>query len=174
MKKFIAISGRAGSGKDTVGQIIQRKLGGTLCHIADPLKDEFCEVNGISRAEFDFNKELYRSDLIKFGNDYHSRNPVQYLRMLPNYGIVCDLRYIMEYTWFSGQQALMVRVCSDPEDRKRRGRPMNIDDRSETELDNIIQWDWIIHNTGSLEELEADIDKQLSIFPDYKKWWNYD
>ncbi len=163
----IAISGKAGSGKDTIAKILQEvnpEL--QIFRFGDNLKKslelKFPLLFNVERWE---NDRDYRNEYIKdFGMtrrellikeamllrqihpDYWVKSLFNYLP-IDNY-IVSDLRFKNELEALKRDKALLIKVIRDTEE---------INHISERDLDDFNEWDIIINNNGTIEELREKI-----------------
>ncbi|MCD7780283.1 MAG: hypothetical protein LUH05_06380 [Candidatus Gastranaerophilales bacterium] len=156
-KKIIVFSGKQFSGKDTVAKILLNKFKNfKRIGIADAIKIKYSEKTGLSLEEIEKNKSLYRQDLIDLGDWGRAENPDYWLNSIINYKgdtIVTDIRVKHELDLFRSYGAFTVRVEADTEIRSIRGKLTSENDATETALDNIRDWDFIIYNNGTYEEL---------------------
>lgn len=174
-KKIIIFSGKQFSGKDTVAKILLerfklfKRIG-----IADAIKMAYSEKTGLSLEEIEKNKSVYRQDLIDLGDWGRAQSPDYWLNSIIAYDgntIVTDIRLPHELNLFKSYGAFTVRVEASENARSKRGALVSKNDATETALDNVTDWDYVISNEGSYEELvqntEKLIDKLHSI-------WNID
>ncbi len=167
MKQIIVISGKQYCGKDTLAKIILGKLAGfKRVGIGDAIKIEYAKRKSLTFEEIEKNKHLYRNDLIELGNWGRSKDGEYWLKCLVKMDkiIVPDVRFEKELNFFKRQGAYCIRVESSVENRAQRGIITNIDDRSETELDNYRNWDLIIENNSNLEALDKKADEICMLF----------
>ncbi len=166
-KKIIVFSGKQFAGKDTVAKILLnefktfKRIG-----IADAIKMEYSKKTGLSLDEIEKNKSTYRQDLIDLGNLGRSINPDYWLNSIIEYKgntIVTDIRVKHEYDLFKNHGAFSIRVEASPEIRSKRGTLSSSDDSTETELDNINDWDYVLYNEGSYEELIKNVSKLIEL-----------
>lgn len=149
---IVAISGKRRSGKSLLGSILQNEYQFVPVSLAAPLKSMCREHFGLSEAQTDGElKEVLderyqltpRQLMIKFGAFYRSIDKDYWVKKLfssltddrKSY-VVTDMRFKNEYDFFRAHSAMMVRL-----DRSEAYTGVNIDDPSETELDNITSWD---------------------------------
>lgn len=184
----IAVSGKANSGKNTFSSILSdnMKFAGSkekIVALADPMKQivkmMFPEASDeclygpselrskkISDKYLDLNGNIltYRRiliDLGAFGRKYNDSmwlnyiiNDVNKSKDINTY-IVSDIRYIEEFEYFKKFGFTMIRIL--------RKNISIINDSSELEQDSILdnEFDYIIHNNGSIDNLKENI-KELS------------
>ena len=164
-KKIIVFSGKQYSGKDTVAKILLNELKDfKRIGLGDAIKIEYGKTIGKTFEEIEKEKHLYRADLIKFANekraidqDYWIKKIVEY----PDNVIVPDMRVKREYDFFKSQGAYMIRVEASVEARSKRGTLVKADDPTETALDDIKDWDYVISNESDYETLVKNTEKLL-------------
>ena len=217
MRNLISISGKIGSGKDTVGNIILFLLhkehlkatdlqfdpnidysygshGFQIRKIAGKLKQIASILTGISAENFEsqeFKKMqmhscwgmTYREFLQKIGTDamrnglhedtwlnafWVDYNPIGGKMISPKYPkdytsgrfefpnwIITDVRFENEYNSVKERGGLMIKV-------ERPGIETQ-SHASETGLDHITDWDWVIQNDGTIEDLISMVKDILKI-----------
>lgn len=104
----------------------------------------------------------YREALQFFGDKFRSEYGQDFwIRMLksdlmyeePSFNIITDVRYKNEADFIKSNKGILIRV-----DRSEVQTPKNISSHSsEMELDNYPNFDYIIENNGTLEELESKV-----------------
>ena len=161
-KKIIVLSGKQYSGKDTVAKILLEKLTGfKRVGIGDAIKLEYSKRTGLSVEEIEKNKATYRPDLINLGNEGRAISDTYWLNALLNIEgnlIIPDMRLKKEYNFFTTQNAFTIRVNSTYENRSKRGTVVKDDDITETDLDDITNWDFVIENNSTYEDLVKNTD----------------
>lgn len=180
---IISISGKISTGKDTVADIIQsitpyynwevKKFAGKLKVIAEIL-------TGVPTRQFEdqeFKKQdmppewgmTYRDLLQKLGTDamrngLHTNVWVNalfadYIGMYdldtdrttyPNW-IISDCRFPNEFKSVQDHKGINIKVV------RETGNTVGIIHASETALDDCTEWDYIVDNNGTVEELTAQI-----------------
>jgi cytidylate kinase len=167
----VAISGKMGSGKTTLANVLEGYYGFQRFAFADKLKQVAMDLWGLSHEEVYGNKKNRRllQDLgIKMREidenvwaDYLLRelnirdayaSPVQVTSNV----VVDDLRFKNEYHKLRENGFIVVRVEADEGVRQKRiGEAFkNTGHLSECDLDDIVDWDVIINNnTDNKEEL---------------------
>ena len=161
-KKIIVLSGKQYSGKDTVAKILLENLTGfKRVGIGDAIKLEYSQRTGLSVEEIEKNKATYRPDLINLGNEGRAISDTYWLSALLNIEgnlIIPDMRLKKEYKFFTEQNAFTIRVNSTYENRSKRGTVVKDDDITETDLDDITTWDFVIENNSTYEDLVKNTD----------------
>ena len=161
--KIIMFSGKQYSGKDTVAKIMLAKMSDyRRCAIGDIIKLTYGAEKGLTYEEIEANKAVYRPDLIKLGNWGRAQDPDYWLKkIIEQTGniMVTDVRVQHEYDVFKSAGAITIRVEASRETRAKRGELVGEDDITETGLDNITDWDYVIENNSYYETLSAKVDK---------------
>lgn len=155
--RIITLSGKQFSGKDTVAKILLehfptfKRIG-----LADSIKLEYSKTTGLTFEEIEKNKSQYRSDLIALGDKGRAIHPDYWLKTVVNTAgdiIVPDVRVPREFELFKQHNAFCIRVEASKEARALRGLLVKEDDMTETILDAIDSWDYVIHNNAGYEQL---------------------
>lgn len=158
-RTVIIISGKQYSGKDTIAKMIQDELPNfQISPLARGIKEEFAEIKNITPHEVEMNKPIYRAELIVLGNKHRDEDPDYWIKRVINKEgdiIVSDLRLKHEYDVFKKHGAVSIRVNADRDERTKRGTLVKEDDKTETDLDDIKDWDFVVENSGDLEKLKA-------------------
>ena len=148
----VAISGKAGAGKDTFARHVMDELAdrGIWSHrigFADAVKEDVERIYGLTKAD-----PGGREALVEYSNVARAENPLVWIERLDErleslspYGLVpliADLRYANEKVWAQGRNMLTVRVDATGMDRAvvltQRGECVELaytDHVAETELD---------------------------------------
>ena len=161
----IAFGYKMGSGKDTSADYLIQKYGGDKISFAKPLYDILKYAQKIAG----FPLENDRMFLQWIGNEWGRGKNLDVwadagMRNLTDGNVVLsDLRYINEFYACKKNGILCVkinRIVSD--NRKGTGAVTHI---SETELDSIPdeEWDYIIENNGTKDDLFNDLEKIVEI-----------
>ena len=160
-KQIVIISGKQFSGKDTVANILKNVLENfRLAPLAEAIKMEFVEKKMLSLNEVERNKPLYRAELIELGNKKRAKDQNYWInKVLSAEGnlIVPDVRLKHELEIFRKLGAITIRVESERDERAKRGRLVKENDLTETDLDNVKKWDYVIENNGSVMELQQKL-----------------
>ena len=161
--KIIIFSGKQYSGKDTAAKIMLEAMKDyRRCAMGDIIKITYGKEKNLSYEEIEKNKPLYRQDLINLGNWGRAKDPDYWLKkILEQEGniIVTDVRVPHEYEVFKNAGAITIRVEATRETRSKRGTLISENDITETGLDNIKDWDFIIDNNGDYEALKNNVEK---------------
>ncbi len=159
--KIIIFSGKQYSGKDTAAKIMLEELPEfKRCAIGDIIKFTYGEKKNLTYEEIEKNKHLYRQDLIDLGNSGRAIDADYWLKKIINLSgniIVTDVRVLHEYEVFKNAGAITVRVEAPREIRMQRGTLVGENDVTETDLDNIKDWDFVIHNNSDYETLKKQV-----------------
>lgn len=160
--RLLSISGKAGSGKDTVADII-RSL--TDFHykkrsFAFKLKYTYRLLTGVPVDDLNNRdtKELYRPDLCAMADKLREWNKNVFINALwadfssLSAWIITDVRYANEFFSVKGRGGLMIRV-------ERPGIESG-DHSSETDIDNF-PFDVTIINDGTLDDLREKVKQAL-------------
>lgn len=175
MTRLIGFSGRRGSGKDTIARLIQRTQPESKWHIrsvGEPIKAVCAALAGEGTAPY-FSQQGKAEKLTAFGRTrgemlqqvglalrlwepdiwvqaFFSQLPAEQHTLIP------DVRFPNEADLIRSRGGLMVRVEGDP--LHQRGDGTRDDHHpSETALDAYPHFDFTIHNSGSLADLELQV-----------------
>ena len=166
-KKIIVFSGKQFSGKDTVAKILLERFPSfKRIGIADAIKMQYGKEKGLTLEEIEKNKSIYRQDLIDLGDWGRAQSPDYWLNSIIAYEgntIVTDLRVEHEVNLFRSHGAFAIRVEASEEARSKRGILASKNDATETGLDKVTDWDYIIQNEGSYEELLENTEKLIKV-----------
>lgn len=162
MTNIIAISGKQYSGKDTLAKILVERLSEyKRVGIGDAIKIEYGKQKGLTFEEIEKDKHLYRKDLIDLGDWGRAQDKMYWLKNLAGMKkiIVPDMRVVDEAEFFKSVGAILIRVNSTLENRQKRGVVVEGNDSTEIALDNYNNWDFIVENNSTHEDLvnQADI-----------------
>lgn len=174
---LIGIAGKIGSGKDTVGEIIQRNIPGSeIKKFASPIK----QIAGIILGEDPrkFEDRIYRT--APLGPQWGFLTPRKILQLLgteagrdiihpdiwinatfANWNqdtdwIITDVRFPNEAESIKKRGGVVVHVKRDVETPKKYA-----EHSSETSLDGYTKWDYVIDNSGTFDELEKKVKELL-------------
>lgn len=158
-EKIIIFSGKQYSGKDTVAKILLENMPDyKRFAMGDVIKLEYGKQKNLTYEEIEKNKPIYRQDLINLGNWGRAQDPDYWLKKIisqPGKIIVTDVRVPHEYEVFKEAGAIAIRVEASRETRASRGELVGENDITEVGLDNIKDWDFVIENDLSYEDLKT-------------------
>ena len=159
--KIIIFSGKQYSGKDTAAKIMLEKMPDfRRCAMGDIIKLTYGAKKGLSYEEIEKNKPIYRQDLINLGNWGRAQDPDYWLKKIIEQDgniIVTDVRVQHEYEVFKAAGAISIRVEATRETRNRRGELIGETDITETGLDNVKDWDFVIDNNEDYDHLKTQV-----------------
>ncbi len=157
-KKIITLSGKQFCGKDTVAKILLENLKDfKRIGLADALKAEYSRRTNLSVEEIEKNKSKYRQDLIALGNEGRAISLDYWTEKILSQDcnvIVPDVRMPHEIERFKQFNGYSIRVESTEENRAKRGVLSSANDYTEKALDDYQNWDYVIENNGTYEELK--------------------
>lgn len=172
-KKIIILSGKQYSGKDTVAKILLEKLTGfKRVGIGDAIKLEYSKRTGLTVEEIEKNKATYRPDLINLGDEGRAISDTFWLNALIEIEgnlIIPDMRLKKEYAFFEKHNAYKIRVNSTYENRSKRGTVVKDDDLTETDLDDVTTWNYVIENNSTYEKLLKNTDLLIEDMKEFLK-----
>ena len=158
--KIIILSGKQYSGKDTAAKILLQNLTDfKRIGLGDAIKIEYGEQKGLTFEEIEKNKAQYRQDLINLGNKRRSEDKDYWIKKvikMPGNIIVPDVRVKRELEFFKEANAITIRVEASRETRAQRGTLVGETDVTEVDLDDVKDWDYVIHNDSTYENLQAE------------------
>lgn len=170
---IIIFSGKQYSGKDTVAKIMLSKMPDfKRCAMGDIIKLTYGAQKGLTYEEIEKNKPIYRQDLIDLGNWGRAQDPDYWLKkILEQDGniMVTDVRVPHEYEVFKNAGAITIRVEASREVRASRGKLVGEADITETGLDNVKDWDFIIENNSDYETLQKVVVEVIDKIKTNKK-----
>lgn len=157
--KIIIFSGKQYSGKDTVAKIMLEAMPYyKRCAMGDIIKLTYGKQKGLTYDEIEKNKPVYRQDLINLGNWGRAQDPDYWLKKIIEQDgniMVTDVRVPHEYEVFKNAGAVSIRVEASRDTRMQRGTLIGETDITETGLDNITDWDYVIDNNSDYETLKT-------------------
>ncbi len=168
--KIIIFSGKQYSGKDTLAKIMLKQMPEfRRCAIGDIIKLTYGKEKGLTYEQIEQNKSIYRPDLIKLGNWGREQHPDYWLKKIIEQNgnlMITDVRVPHEYDVFKSAGAISIRVEASRETRMTRGNLVGEDDITETGLDHIQDWDYVVENNSDYETL---IKKASELIKELKK-----
>lgn len=164
--KIIVFSGKQYAGKDTAAKIMLDEMPDfRRCAMGDIIKLTYGAQKNLTYEEIEKNKSKYRADLIILGNWGRAQSPDYWLQKIVEQDgniIVTDVRIPHEYEVFKKAGAITIRVEATREIRASRGELIGEEDITEVGLDNIKDWDFIIDNNSSYENLKLQVNRIIS------------
>ena len=161
--KIIILSGKQYSGKKKKEKILLQNLTDfKRIGLGDAIKIEYGEQKGLTFEEIEKNKAQYRQDLINLGNKRRSEDKDYWIKKvikMPGNIVVPDVRVKRELEFFKQANAITIRVEASRETRALRGTLVGETDVTETDLDDIKDWDFVIHNDSTYENLQAETNQ---------------
>lgn len=173
---IVALHGKAGSGKDTTAIYLRKKYGFSVHAHAASLKAAAKAIFGFTdsqvhdqthKAEVDpywgvtpghvlqqVGTDLFRNH---FGEDVWVKSLWRsILSDVDDRIVISDTRFVNEAVAARAHGAFLVKIVRSEPLRNLRGRdPKHV---SETALDNWSDWDFVVDNNGSFEDLYASVD----------------
>lgn len=164
--KIIIFSGKQYAGKDTAAKIMLDEMPDfRRCAMGDIIKLTYGAQKNLTYEEIEKNKSKYRADLIILGNWGRAQSPDYWLQKIVEQDgniIVTDVRIPYEYEVFKKAGAITIRVEATREIRASRGELIGEEDITEVGLDNIKDWDFVIENNSSYENLKLQVNRIIS------------
>lgn len=177
---IISITGKIGSGKDTIADIIMQYTpyhDWEIKKFAGKLKDIAEILSGVPKINFEdqeFKKQdmgpnwgmTYRDLLQRLGTeamrnglhenvwvnalfaDYHFN--IEEDEQMPNW-LITDCRFPNELEAVKAHKGITIKVIRDS------GNTVGATHASETALDDYTEWDYIVDNNGSIEDLKTQV-----------------
>jgi len=171
----IGIYGPRLAGKDTAAHHIENILDLTKISLADPIKDEYSKLLGLSLAclyKQGSTKEKHRIGLITLGmlrreEDINWWCKLLHSRVHYDKGIVIpDIRFKNEVEYFvkHSEIFILLKINASLETRKKHGWSRSIADSTATEIDHL-QFEpntsYTIHNNKGIINLHNDLDTMI-------------
>jgi energy-coupling factor transporter ATP-binding protein EcfA2 len=179
MVHLIGLSGRRGSGKDTVARLIQqlqperiwqiRSFGDSIKSVCAALTGEAVAPYYTQEGKAELVPTFHRTRgemLQQVGQALRDWEPLVWVdaffaALPPNaFVLVPDVRFPNEANPIRARGGLMLRIEGDP--LQQRGDGTRDDNHpSEVAMDDYAHFDGILHNTGSLEDLTQQVRELL-------------
>lgn len=179
----LILSGKRKSGKDFVAESIVNRFGkqhAVILRLSGPLKYQYAKERGLDYdrlLEASNYKEIYREDMIVWGEQTRNRDPGFFCRHAIEQAstdlrhfqdgthgyrilwVISDARRPTDLAFFKTEYGLdrvrTVKIYASEQVRKNRGwvfTPGVDDVESECALDKCDQWDFLIENEGNSDE----------------------
>lgn len=159
---LIGISGKQYSGKDLLTGLLMARLPEfRQIPLALAIKTAYAQRHGMTIEALEADKARHREGLIALGNEGRTQDPDCWLRQVlsqPGSIIISDIRLKREYDALRAQGAFLIRLDADRSVRMQRGMLTGETDPTETELDDIPEWDAVLVNNTTLDELRRQVD----------------
>ena len=173
-KTVLLISGKRKSGKDFCVDLLTQCLTDfVVFRIAAPIKRQYAKDHNLDFEKLldaTLYKENYRQKMVEYSENIRKTDPNCFLRLsieesnarsksiwiLSDARRLCDIEYFKNSEEFRNTKVLTIRICASNETRIKRGWTFTpgIDDKeTECGLDQYQDWDFIIDNDGSNEDL---------------------
>ncbi len=163
---IIGLSGKQFSGKDVLTRLLLERLPQfRQIPLALAIKQAYAQQHELSLAELEAHKAQHRPGLIALGDWGRAQDPdywIQQVMQQPGPKIISDVRLPREFDLLREQGAFLIRVEADRAIRTQRGQLVSEDDPTECALDGRTDWDALLVNNGSMEELEQQVAQWFS------------
>jgi len=168
----IGISGKQFAGKDVLADALLQLLGARGLEfqkvpLALAIKEEYGQQNGVSLSEIEENKAQHRPGLIALGNWGRAQDPDYWLKKvlkIPGRKLISDVRLKREYELLRAEGAFLIRLEADRANRGARGNLVSEDDATETQLDDVKDWDCVIVNNSTPGMFQSQIEAFVASF----------
>lgn len=165
-KVVYVFSGKRKCGKDYITDAIHERIGSEKCviiRLSGPIKKHWAQTKSLQLDELLSDgemKEQHRKAMIEWSENVRSNDHGYFCRMAidmydQNYSkkiwIVSDARRKTDIEWFKSNfdNLKLIRITADECTRKERGWNFihGVDNAaSECDLDDYLEWDWIVEN----------------------------
>jgi hypothetical protein len=164
---IIGLHGKKQSGKNTFARLAMAmcKVSCFELAFADSLKQEVAAACDITIEEIERKKSLYRPMLQWWGTEFRRSNSDDYwvrriadkIVKLPTDTSVCfitDVRFINEAKFIKDVGGILIKITRDMED-------VNDLHASETSLDSYKDFDYVVSNNGTINDLNVSVRTTL-------------
>lgn len=163
---LIAVSGKQYAGKDLLTRMLLTALPDfRQVPIAQAIKTVYARRHGLTLQELEAQKAQHRPGLIALGDWGRAQDPDYWLRAVlaePGKKIVSDVRLPREYALLKQAGAFLIRLNADRVVRARRGQLVSETDPTEQALDTLREWDAVLTNNTTIEDLQAQVQALLA------------
>jgi len=182
-KRIFCFSGKRKCGKDYITEILHKELSSAnsvIIRLSAPIKQFWAAEKNLdyqlllSDGAY---KENYRMQMIRWGEEQRAKDPGFFCRAAIQifHGeehpvwIVSDLRRMSDLEFFRNSYkdcVTTIRIVTSESVRKQRGYNFTagVDDaESECGLDQVSDWDLIIHNDGDESILKSDVQSLANL-----------
>jgi phosphomevalonate kinase len=161
---MIGLSGKPRSGKDTAAAMILSVFPGiTPVAVGDAIKIEYDAAHHTNTLHDEEEKQKHRPGIQKLGNDRRAVDLDYWIKKTLQQEppiLVKDVRFAHEMEAVHRAGGIMIRIEADHKTlRQRMGEyyDQQINHENERQLDHITDWDYVIHNHGTLFDLERQV-----------------
>lgn len=164
MRVIVGISGKAHSGKSTVSDLLVQKYNFKEYAFGDKLKSLLNQYFGIPADDLwcDKKKPEVRKLLQSVGDvmrkevrdDYFVRVIEMKLNDCEGFVAVSDVRYQNEVDMLKNNGGILIKIEREDGPKVECGA----DHSSETDLDEFYDWDYVVKNFGTVEDLHNKVD----------------
>lgn len=187
MLKLIGLSGRKRSGKDSIGQYLEREHGYTIDYFAKPLKEAVRNIFHWSKAHTDGPMDKSEPDLKEAVDEFWGKSPrlvmqlfgtevgrqidvevwVKSLQLRVQQGLDSGaVKYAITDVRFENEAEIIKKLGGEVWRVERPGLPASGDlHPSETSLDSYQHFDHVIVNDGTLDDLYRKVSAALKDRP---------
>ena len=172
---------KARSGKDTSAEYLQGQYGGQIFKFAQPIYDIMNAVHGIAKVDSFKDTKLLTWVGTEWGRSikeniwvnncldriYEAEKQGCYLSGEPfvNNFFITDVRYPNEAQALKENDFYLIKI-----DRKNRPEEERASHTSENALNDYKDWDFVIDNNGSLEDLYEQLQRVVQVIKISKKY----
>ncbi|MBX2860924.1 MAG: hypothetical protein KTR14_06800 [Vampirovibrio sp.] len=152
---IIGISGKQYAGKDALADyLIQHLPGFQKIPLAGAIKQAYAQQHGLTLAEIEADKAIYRPGLIALGDWGRQQDPDYWIKQvlaIPGPKVISDVRLKREYELLRTSSAYLIRLEAHRSVRAQRGNIVSETDATECDLDDVTDWDYTLTNNGTLD-----------------------
>jgi len=160
---IIGLSGKPRSGKDTVAKMLQVEFPALVSlTFGNAVKIEYDALHGTDTLHDEIEKQHHRSGINQLGDERRAVDLDYWIKktltQTPPF-LLTDVRFPRELDAVWNAHGVMIRIVSDLAVMEQRlGEHFHhIHQTNETLLDNVDEWDFVIENNGTLEELREGV-----------------
>ena len=180
MKTIILFGHKARSGKDTSCDYLVEKYGFKKYSFAGKLKEIACELYGFNNEHLNGKLKEVPTEYSIDGNNLSPRNILQIIgqdqrKIFADVWVkyvldkikesslqrfcISDLRFRNEVEYIKNNIADDIKICCVKLVRDLEQNISGRDDISEHDLDSFVDWNVVINNNGSLQDLYKNLDE---------------
>ena len=164
---IIGLSGKPRSGKDTVANMLLEEFPGMVpLTFGNAVKTEYDAITGTDTLHDEQQKQHHRVGINKLGDERRAIDIDYWIKKTLTHEppfLLTDVRFPRELDAVWNAKGVMIRVVTDLAImEKRLGEHFHqIHHTNETLLDSVDEWDFVIENNGTLDELRERV-KQVA------------